>query len=128
VSILIYLTNNDILGGFPKIIDIKNDLLLFFIFFLVVLVYSTTKKEDFYGWVPISTRLIQPTANMSYDLRGDPIVINQSTPPYVNKNYYGSFIYRLFPYMHNPINFLHPIWNKSPIVHPLINHKLYLGN
>jgi len=60
---------------------------------VIVLFVKFTNKENFYGWIPISTR---NTHNMSYDLRGDPV----HNTPYRSKGYLGPFIYGLFPYFY----------------------------
>lgn len=113
VSVVFYCSQKEILGGFPKLLDvnISKKVTMFMIFMLVLLVLLNNFNEGFYGWIPISTRLINPTANMSYDLRGDPIYYKQNNPPYVNRNYYGSFIYGLFPFI--------PPWYRSPR-HPIL--------
>ena len=74
---------------------------------IIVLFVKFTVNENFYGWIPISTR---NTRNMSYDLRGDPIYNKQI---YRTKGYLGPFIYGLFPYLH-----------LSPH-HPFTNYRTY---
>lgn len=120
LSIWIYLMKDKIVGGFPQILDVRGDLLIVLIFLLTLLVFYTTSKEGFYGWIPISTRITNPTTNMSYDLRGDPLFFDQS-PPYMNRNYYGPFIYRLFPYNFTNQIYFRPIWNTTPKYHPIVN-------
>tara|TARA_B100000886_G_C20166728_1_gene384368 strand:+ start:182 stop:568 length:387 start_codon:yes stop_codon:yes gene_type:complete len=115
VSVVFYCSQNKLLGGFPQLLEmnISKKVTLLLVFILTLLVILNNITEGFYGWIPISTRLINPTANMSYDLRGEPIHFKQSNPPYVNRNYFGPFIYRLFPFI--------PPWYTSP-KHPFLMH------
>ena len=81
-----------------------------FIFILFIILYRKfTVQEQFYGWIPTSTR---STRNMIYDLRGHPIFGNKRIQPYRNKGYRGPFIYGLYPY-----------WHLSPH-HPFADYRL----
>ena len=82
--------------------------ILILILFIVLFVKFTV-HEKFHGWIPISTR---NTRNMSYDIRGDPLIYNKYTVPYRYKGYLGPFMYGLFPYLH-----------MSPH-HPFVNYRV----
>jgi hypothetical protein len=69
-------------------------LLIFFL--IIIIIFKFTKVKEGYGWIPLQTRL---TRNMYYDLRGDPFKSNRF--------YYGSFVYKLFPYFHASPNIIY---------------------
>lgn len=70
--------------------------LLLYLIIVLVLMNKFYYKEDFYGWIPVSTR---NTNNMIYDIRGDPY--KRYNYPYRYRGYLGPFIYKLFPYWYN---------------------------
>jgi hypothetical protein len=64
--------------------------------FVILGIFIIGKSEEGfygYGWIPIPTR---STYNMSYDLRGDPVV-DRRVHPYRTREWLGSYFYGLFP-------------------------------
>ena len=83
--------------------------------FILFIFMQMFVKEDFYGWIPISSR---STRNMSYDLRGDPYLPPRLRYfyPYRTKGYRGPFVLRLFPF-----------WHRSPYI-PNHQHNVFISS
>ena len=67
----------------------RNQIIILIVIALMIYLNLKSVKEHFFMPYPISTR---NTRNMIYDIRGHPLY------PNFRRGYFGSFMYRLFPY------------------------------